>query len=117
MVIVNEIIFIFALIFYRPTVEEQLADLTRLLHTAMNSDEEDSGLSERERSPGKLDRNIINNLVQLSEENYSKSPTKGHCYAPTALLEAKKREVENPTEEHFKFDSITDRCMLFNFCL
>jgi len=91
-----------------PTVEEQLADLTRLLHTAMNSDEEDSGISGQDRAPGKLDRNVINNLVQLSEENYSKSPTKGSCYAPTALLEAKKREVENPAEEqqNFGFDSV-----------
>ena len=81
----------------------------------MNSDEEDGDPYERDRTPGKLDRNVINNLVQLSEENYSKSPTKGVCYAPTALLEAKKREVQNPAEEemHFRYDSTIERCMLF----
>ena len=81
----------------------------------MNSDEEDSGISGQDRAPGKLDRNVINNLVQLSEENYSKSPTKGSCYAPTALLEAKKREVENPAEEqqNFGFDSVIYGCMPF----
>ena len=81
----------------------------------MNSDEEDSGLSGQDRAPGKLDRSVINNLVQLSEENYSKSPTKGSRYAPTALLEAKKREVENPADEqqNFVYDSMTYGCMTF----
>lgn len=75
----------------------------------MHSDEEDSGYSERDRAPGKLDQHVLDNLVQLSEANYSKSPTKGSCYAPTALLEAKKREVEAPMEEQqqqFRYDSI-----------
>ena len=98
----------------RPTVEDQLADLTRLLHTAMHSDEEDSGYSEKDRPPGKLNQNVIDNLVQLSEDNYSKSPTKSSLYAPTALLEAKKREIENPVEDqqqHFRYDSVFQRCM------
>ncbi|XP_065053293.1 SRC kinase signaling inhibitor 1-like isoform X2 [Rhopilema esculentum] len=91
-----------------PTVEEQLADLTNLLHTAMQSDEEDSGYSERDRMPGKLNPDVIGNLVALSEQNYSKSPTKGSCYAPTALLEAKKREVEGPAEDlNFNYSSYT----------
>ena len=74
----------------------------------MQSDEEDSGYSERDRIPGKLNPDVIGNLVALSEQNYSKSPTKGSCYAPTALLEAKKREVEGPAEDlNFNYSSYT----------
>ena len=93
---------------FRPSVEEQLADLTKLLHTAIHSDEEDSGFSEQVRAPGKLDPNVLDNLNALSADNYSKSPTKSRAYAPTALLEAKKREVEGPSDEsYFRFDSHT----------
>ena len=91
----------------RPTVEEQLADLTQLLHTALNSDEEDG--STAERTPGKLDQGLMENLEALSEDNYSKSPTKGSSYTPTALLAAKKRQIEgSPNEdEHFNFSNTT----------
>ncbi len=82
---------------FSPTVEEQLVDLTKLLHTALNSDEEDGVSSER--APGKLDQDLVDNLEALSEDNYSKSPSKGVYYTPTALLAAKKKQIEGSPED------------------
>ena len=72
------------------TVEEQLADLTELLHTALNSDDEngDDSKGGKDKKPGKLNQELLDNLEHLAEENLCKSPGKGSSYKPIDLVVA-----------------------------
>eukprot|EP00794_Sanderia_malayensis_P003253 gene3253-3734_t len=90
-----------------PSVEEQLTDLTRLLHNALNSDEEDAVGQMGQPAPGKLDQQLVDNLEALAEFNYSKSPTKSRHFTPTVFTAAKKRQVEGSPEDgnYFNYNS------------